>query len=118
MSLSIRVIGGVGLLALLCASGAAEARGDMAAGQAKAEQLCSSCHGPDGNGIGDPQYPNIAGQHRTYLVHALRAYRSGERQNAIMLGFAQTLSDADINNLAFFYSRQKGLSDLTGIESR
>lgn len=77
-------------------------------------KACQACHGVDGNGVGDPQYPVIAGQYADYLVHALRAYRSGERDNAIMLGFSQGLSDQDIRDLAAYFASQKSrLTDLS-----
>ncbi len=88
---------------------------DIEAGKAKS-QLCQACHGPDGNGIGDPQYPLLGGQYADYLEKALRDYRSGERINPIMQGFASTLSDEDIVNLAaFFASQPTKLRDLQGI---
>lgn len=73
-----------------------------------AGQACVACHGPDGVGI-LPEYPLIAGQHQDYLRQALRDYRSGKRQNAIMNGFAATLTDADIRALAAYFSQQPGL---------
>ena len=86
------------------------------AGKAKS-QICQACHGADGNGIGDPQYPLLAGQYADYLAKALRDYKSGARQNAIMLGFASTLSDEDIDNLAAFYASQPTrLRDLSGTD--
>lgn len=74
-------------------------------GQQKAA-VCQGCHGADGNST-DPQFPRLAGQHEDYLVRALTDYKSGARRNAIMSGFASSLSDADIANLAAYYSRQK-----------
>ena len=73
-----------------------------------AAQTCAACHGPDGVGI-LPEYPTIAGQHADYLVRALRDYRSGRRRNAVMNGFAQQLSDADIAAVAAYFSSQPGL---------
>lgn len=70
--------------------------------------VCQSCHGENGNLALQPDYPLIGGQHFDYLVHALRAYRSGDRENAIMAGFARDLSDQDIRDLAAWYSRQEG----------
>ena len=69
---------------------------------------CTACHGPDGRGTA-PNYPVLAGQHEAYLAHALRQYRSGERQNAIMAGFAANLSDADIADLAAWFASMDGL---------
>ncbi len=89
--------------------------GDIAAGKEKSI-ICQACHGVDGNGIGDPQYPLLAGQYRDYLAKALHDYKSGERDNAIMAGFASTLSDQDILNLAAYFSSQTTkLRDLQGI---
>jgi cytochrome c553 len=99
--------------ALACASFAAAAQGDIEAGQAKST-MCQACHGTDGNGTGDGQYPRIAGQYASYLSKALHDYKSGARPNAIMAGFAATLSEEDIENLAAFFAAQKGpLGDLS-----
>ncbi len=98
----------------LTATAAPEA--DLAAGKDKAI-ICQACHGLDGNGIGDPQYPLLAGQYADYLEKALHDYRSGDRDNPIMAGFASTLSDADIVNLAgWFSSQQTKLRDLDGVK--
>ncbi len=98
------------LLALTIAS-AAEARGDKVAGAQKAEEVCATCHGMDGNGI-DPSYPRLAGQYADYMAKTLEDYRSGARQNAVMAGFATTLTDDDIENLAAYYASLEGLIDL------
>ena len=45
-----------------------------------------------------------------YMAHALRQYRSGERKNAIMAGFATNLSDADIEDLAAWFASLDGLA--------
>jgi len=72
----------------------------------KASQTCVACHGNDGVGI-LPEYPNLAGQHEDYIVHALRAYKSGARKNAIMAGMAAALTEKDIAELAEYYSSQR-----------
>jgi cytochrome c553 len=72
----------------------------------KAAQTCVACHGNDGIGI-LPEYPNLAGQHEDYIRHALTAYRSGQRKNAVMGGMAAALTDADIRELARYYSSQR-----------
>ena len=77
----------------------------MAAGAAKAKEVCSACHGADGNSA-DANFPRLAGQHSDYLAKALRDYKSGERNNAIMKGFAATLSKKDMENLAAYFSAQ------------
>lgn len=87
--------------------------GSIAADVAKGEELaqtCAACHGADGNStIG--ANPKLAGQYESYLVRALRDYRSGSRDNAIMAGFAAGLSDQDIRDLAAWFSSQE--SDLS-----
>lgn len=87
--------------------------GDPERGEELASQVCASCHGNDGNLVLADTYPRLAGQHADYLVFALKAYRSGDRQNAIMAPFAQNLSDQDIEDLAAWFARQDGLVDLS-----
>lgn len=87
------------------------AAGDPARGQEKAE-VCQTCHGLDGKSV-DPNYPNLAGQHESYLIKALSDYRSGKRNNAIMASFAGELTNQDIEDLASWYASQEGLEDLS-----
>jgi cbb3-type cytochrome c oxidase subunit III len=79
---------------------------DTAAGSAKFAAVCASCHGADGNS-GSPENPKLAGQHPGYLVKQLTEFKSGKRKNAIMQGFAATLSDEDMRNIAAWASEQK-----------
>lgn len=95
-------------------SGVALAGGDAEAGKA-ASATCAACHGADGNSA-IPTNPKLAGQYESYLVHALKAYRSGDRQNAIMSGFAAGLSDQQIADLAAYFSSQE--SDLQTVEPK
>ena len=101
-------------LSLLAVASFAAHAGDAELGKAKAEQVCKTCHGMDGAGI-DDTYPKLAGQYADYLAQALQDYRSGNRKNAIMAGFAATLTDEDIANLAKYYSnlQENRLSDLS-----
>ncbi|HYW76245.1 MAG TPA: cytochrome c [Gammaproteobacteria bacterium] len=81
-------------------------RGNPAAGKKKAA-TCEGCHGKGGVST-TPQFPVLAGQYYDYLVHALKAYRSGARKNSIMNGMASNLSDQDIKDLAAYFSSQNG----------
>jgi len=92
------------LIALLFAGRHAVAA-DLAAGAAKAKEICQACHGLDGNSK-VPDYPKLGGQRPDYLAKALRDYKSGLRKNPIMAGFAGTLSEADIENVAAYYASQ------------
>ncbi len=81
----------------------AEAAADVAKGEAIATQVCAACHTADGS-RGVPANPILAGQHPEYLHKQLTQFKAGERANAIMKGFAATLSDADMKNVAAFYA--------------
>jgi cytochrome c553 len=88
-----------------------QAKGDAGAGEKKAS-ACEACHGATGEST-DPTFPNLAGQHASYLAQALTDYRSGARKNPIMAGMASNLSNQDILDLAAWYADQGGLQDLS-----
>ena len=96
--------------AVLLGASLGAAAGDAAAGETKAQQ-CASCHGANGVAISD-QFPNLAGQYEDYLRYALKQYRSGERNNAVMAAFVVNLTDEDIDDLAAYFSSQSGLDIL------
>lgn len=81
---------------------------DIKAGQAKADQVCSACHGKDGNTPIDPTYPRLAGQHADFLYFVLMDYKADRRKNAIMSAQAKQLSQTDMKNLAAFYASLPG----------
>jgi cytochrome c553 len=93
------------LVAALLGGAAGAGAADMKAGEAKAKEVCQTCHGLDGNSP-TPDYPKLGGQLPDYLAKALRDYKSGARKNAIMAGFTGTLSAQDIANLAAYYAAQ------------
>jgi len=78
---------------------------DAAKGQAIATQVCAACHGPDGNAVSNA-FPKLAGQHAEYLVKELTNFKSGERANAVMGPYAAALSEADMRNVAAYFSAQ------------
>lgn len=80
------------------------AAGDPAAGQEKSA-VCQGCHGADGNSY-SPEWPNLAGQDSRYIVKQLTDFHSGARKNETMTGMASTLSEADIADIAAFFSKQ------------
>jgi len=86
------------------AAGAVHAEGSAQAGQAKSA-TCVACHGVDGNSV-NPEWPTIAGQHPSYIVKQLKAFKGGARQNALMSPMAQPLSDQDAEDLAAYFSSQ------------
>ncbi|MGH8765798.1 MAG: c-type cytochrome [Burkholderiales bacterium] len=91
---------------LLAVASAAQAGGDPAAGKQKAAQVCAACHGAQGNKPLVPENPILAGQWPDYLVKALEDYKSGKRANPVMKGFASTLSQQDMEDLAAWFSSQ------------
>lgn len=82
------------------------AKPDLAAGETIATQVCVACHAVDGS-RGAPSFPILQGQHPEYLVKQLVEFKSGKRKNAVMLGFASNLSDADMRNVSAFYASKK-----------
>jgi cytochrome c553 len=79
--------------------------GDAAAGKAKSG-MCAACHGAAGVSA-VPMYPDLAGQKEMYLVKQLKDFKSGARKDPVMGAMAMPLSDADIANLAAYFSGLK-----------
>ena len=67
---------------------------------------CDRCHGVNGNST-DPRSPALAAQRVDYLVNVLHAYRTGARKSPQMAAMSDVLSEADVENLAAHYARQK-----------
>jgi len=82
------------------------AKPDLVKGEATFAAVCAACHGADGNS-GTPTYPKLSQQHPEYLVKQLQEYKAGKRKNAIMQGFAATLSDSDMKNVAYWATSKK-----------
>lgn len=96
------------LAAALATSLPVHAKGDYEAGKTKSAS-CAACHGADGVST-VPSFPMLAGQHRDYLYHAIKDYKSGKRNNPVMAEQVKALSDADMQDLAMYFSKQKGLT--------
>jgi len=79
---------------------------DLAKGETAYGAVCAACHGPDGNSP-TPNFPKLAQQHPQYLVKQLMEFKSGKRDNAIMLGMASALSDDDMKNIAYWVASNK-----------
>ena len=75
--------------------------GKIKLGKAKADEtLCSMCH--LGEFKGQNEIPRVAGQQYDYVMEQLRNFKSRTRTNDAgnMTSVAQTLSEADMDNLA------------------
>ena len=87
----------------LLAPNAASAQPDPATPHDAA--LCITCHGVHGEGA-PTGAPRLAGQNAAYMSHALSMFKAGTRASPIMQPIAQTLSDAQMSELADYFSKQ------------
>ena len=76
------------------------------AGEARAQAVCSQCHGVK-NPSADAPFPPLAGRDEAYLQTALKQYRDKTRKSDIMNAIAGSLTDADIANVAAYYAKLK-----------
>jgi len=68
--------------------------------------VCTSCHGSNGIGV-TPMYPNLAGQHASYLTRAIQEYHNKDRQNPIMDSMAASLTREQISAIVDYFSSLK-----------
>jgi cytochrome c553 len=69
-------------------------------------QACFACHGAEGNS-NDSKVPSIAGQPSQFITTALFFFRQGDRKDAQMSPVAANLTNADMSDLAAYFSAQK-----------
>jgi cytochrome c553 len=81
-------------------------KADIAAGDAKYNAVCASCHGAGGNS-GTPANPRLSQQHPAYLVKQLQEFKSGKRPSPIMQGFAAQLTEQDMANIGAYLGAQQ-----------
>jgi cytochrome c553 len=107
----------------IVAGGSDAGAGDAEKGRAKAV-VCIACHGATGAGA-RPEIPHLAGQNQTYLIAQMKALRRtgqdavnpsapGLRADVVMGHQAAALSDADIDDIAAYYSSRSCVSVKTG----
>jgi cytochrome c553 len=79
------------------------------AGEEKAVNLCSTCHGPRGIST-SPEFPILAAQRRGYLESQIDAFRKKTRAEKdahdFMWGIAGNLDEAVIAGIAAYYAEQ------------
>ncbi len=85
---------------------------DLEAGKEKAETVCAACHGKDGNSF-SPIWPKLAGQHASYLVAQMKAFKEGKlRNDPSMMGMMAPLSEQDMVNVAaYFNAQERGIGE-------
>lgn len=83
------------------------AGGDVARGEALAES-CADCHGDDG--LGDGEFPAVAGMDSASFTKALMDFKSGERvdEYEMMADTAADLSEQDIADLTEYFATLPG----------
>jgi cytochrome c553 len=79
-------------------------------GRVLALQVCSNCHGVDGNSV-SPNFPNLAAQTEPYIVEQLTSFRKHSRFDPAgfeyMWGLSRHLTDGQIKDIAAYYASQK-----------
>ncbi|MBS0531592.1 MAG: cytochrome c4 [Proteobacteria bacterium] len=76
---------------------------DVAAGKAKATEVCSACHGE--NGISTTEnIPSLAGQQDQFIQWQLVFFRAGTRKNEQMQPVVEPLTNEDIRNLGAYFA--------------
>jgi cytochrome c553 len=78
-------------------------------GKTLALQVCSNCHGVDGNSK-SPNFPRLAAQPEPYLVLQLQSFRAHDRRDPAgfeyMWGLSRRLTDAQIAGVASYFHDQ------------
>ena len=106
---SCRMLGLLGSLIFLLVLDVANAAAGGNAEEGKAKSLaCQACHISASAGAAAPR---LVGQREAYIAKQLRAFKVGDRKDSQMSVIAKQLSDADIDNLAAFWSTQPAGSD-------
>jgi len=100
-----------GIAALLFATSFdASAKGDPKSGQQLSMKgdgsgaPCMACHGPNGEGNAAGAFPYIAGMNEQYLYRQLKAYQTGERNNAVMSMNIDNFDDQQLQDIAAYYA--------------
>lgn len=72
---------------------------------------CAGCHGTQGVSAG-PSMPSLAGQSKISMVESMKGFKSGERPSSVMGRLAKGYSDAEIDAMGEFFSRQKPVTPM------
>jgi len=77
-----------------------------AAAGAADPNLCAACHGESGNST-NPAVPSLAQQPAQFIATSLFMFREGNRKDDQMTPMAKPLKNAEMNDLAAYFSAQK-----------
>ena len=92
-----------GILGALVISAALSAPGKAQQDVEAKLQVCSACHGANGQPI-SPGIPIIWGQTEYFLTKQLHDYISGDRESPIMAPLARTLTQAELRPAAKYFN--------------
>lgn len=92
----------VTVLAVILSATSAHAA-DVAAGKAKATEVCAACHGENGISVTE-NTPSLAGQPDQFIQWQLVFFKGGARKSDIMNPMAEPLSNEEIRNLGAYYA--------------
>lgn len=83
-------------------------KGDAERGRA-AYRVCQGCHKPNGAGLPDGTYPQLAGQHATVLIKQMTDVRDGRRENPKMFPFVgkHIVETQEIADVAIYLQNMK-----------
>ncbi len=83
-------------------------------GKTLAQQVCSNCHGIDGNSV-NPNFPNLAEQQKDYFVDEIKEFKSHDRFDPAgfeyMWGLSRSLTEKQVGELAAYFAAQKNIPD-------
>jgi cytochrome c553 len=96
----------VGLAIFIVAAGAAHAQTPEALNLRSMAASCAQCHGTDGRSAPGSAVPALAGMPRDHLAAQLKAFKAGSRPSTVMGQLAKGFSDAQLEQLADYFSRQ------------
>ena len=74
--------------------------------------VCQACHGANGNSV-NPQWPSLAGLGADYIAQQLQNFKSGKRNNPVMMANVLSLSPEDMTYLVAYFGSQVN----TGLEA-
>ena len=97
----------IAFLLALAAPAAALAQSPDALQARSLAATCANCHGTDGRAVQGSPVPGLAGTPASTLVEQLRAFRDGSRPATVMHQIAKGFSDAQLQQLAAYFSAQK-----------
>lgn len=83
----------------------AAGRAVVVGGEESTVTPCFLCHGLDGAGDSAGAFPRLTQQVPFYMYKQLVDYASGERENEVMSPIARAMTEPQMENVSYYYSR-------------